>query len=387
MFSYRSRPALAPWLDPVTPVAAMPSSRWLSLEEQAKILELRATECKQKAQRKFVNDILEKHPHVLSEIVAKIQALGFSESSIDQSPCAKSLQRAAANKRKGCKANLAMTDGVDIALIVTPYRRLDACSTAFLIENVLAHCEPAAMSEANFKRFLAGGMAMRNRELLLEIVEFSTGLPQDTPLSGKLATLVAFKQLCLERHLARGRRTRDLPLPPTWQKHGIYEIQKIADEFIEIKHRFLERTVRLSASDAPAVADECDYTLLFNFSELRCALADSKDHDQFVLLYPLFQHSGPMFIATTPPTKRTRVAIGVGPSEEPGSACSLNDLTTHPTVTDVGGLDPASETSASAVEDDIFGELAGIVERGAAAARVLDFDEAELQVPAPADEA
>ena len=272
----------------------MPSARKLSWEEQAKNLELRATECKQKAQRKFIDCVLDKNPHVLNEIVAKIHALGFSEESAAQTPNAKSLQRAATDNRKSSKTKPAIADrDEDPAVVLTPYHRLDACSVAFLIDNVLAHCEPGAMSQPNLKRLMARGRAAQNREVLLELVQFSTGLLPDTALSGKLATLQSFKHFCVERHLARGRRTRDLQLPPTWQTDGVYRIGKISEEFIEVKHGFSEFAILISRRNAPAVEKESDYTLLYNFSELRAALANSHDQEKVVLLYPLFPNAGP----------------------------------------------------------------------------------------------
>lgn len=364
----------------------MPSARKLSWEEQAKNLELRATECKQKAQRKFIDCVLDKNPHVLNEIVAKIHALGFSEESAAQTPNAKSLQRAATDNRKSSKTKPAIADrDEDPAVVLTPYHRLDACSVAFLIDNVLAHCEPGAMSQPNLKRLMARGRAAQNREVLLELVQFSTGLLPDTALSGKLATLQSFKHFCVERHLARGRRTRDLQLPPTWQTDGVYRIGKISEEFIEVKHGFSEFAILISRRNAPAVEKESDYTLLYNFSELRAALANSHDQEKVVLLYPLFPNAGPTPASTLslqddqtalPPKKKICLAIGDGQTAGSASAspCGLD------TANNVAGeLDPAMG-GASKQEDEECEALA--LGDGSKTVETVD-----LQVPSPTSEA
>ena len=403
----------------------MPAQRKLTWEEQAKNLELRATECKQKAQRKFINAVLDKNPQVLNEIVAKIQALGFTEETVTQSPGAKSLQRAAVDKRKNTSSKLAIRDEGP-PILVTPYHRMDACSVNFLIDSILSHCEPNAMSQPNLKRHTARGKALQNRELLLELVEFSTGLLPDTPLSGKLATVGGLKEYCLMRHQARGRRTRDLSLPPVWEEAGIYSLELLGDNIVMVRERFSCVQVQINVDTTPALRGVDDLTIVYNFSESRAALASTKDLDKFVLLHPLVRPTVDAMIdlkdaVLTPPTKKQRLSLEDGLVASAPSG-SMNDLTDRPTVNvggidpalgaigsapdhAAGGIDPALEASEQQEEQSLFDEddAETKLETATAAdggseeaemtattdntARALTFSEAALEVPAPADEA
>ena len=342
------------------------------------------------------------------------------EQTVAQSPAAKSLERIATENRKASnKSKLAITDK-NGAMVVTPYRRMDACSVAFLMESVLAQCEPNAMSQPNLKRLMARGKAVQNREVPLELVEFSTGLLPDTPLSGKLATLSGFKEHCLMRHQARGRRAQDLALPPVWAEAGVYKIENISEHVVAIKDRFSEAQVKINAETTAALRDAEDLTIVYNFSESRAALADAQDSEKFVLLHPLFRPRvdakvAPVALqdgATTPPTKKRCLMLKDLPGTSPASCGSMNDLTERPTVC-AGGLDPAlgaqeaagEEEAASQPIDDAehaqeaAGEVAAASqpiddagrqdddpETNADPARVLNFSDTALSVPSPADE-
>ena len=203
------------------------------------------------------------------------------------------------------------------------------------------------------------------------------------------------------RHQWRGRRTRDLALPPVWSKVGCYTIWSIADGVVTIQDRFSQSHVEINTRTTPGLAKAEDLTIVYNFSETRAALAEVHDSDNFVLLHPLFRPQIDAKVALessleTPPAKRSRLMLKDVTSSPAGS---LGDLTGRPTL-DVGGVDPAlSASRREELIDDASSALEGGEEMPddtetqheegdttADPSRVLNFSDASLEVPEPDDD-
>lgn len=128
------------------------------------------------------------------------------------------------------------------------------------------------------------------RSALEEITEFVWGLDSEWSANGVLReerVLVAF---LLEESQKRGRRGRDLRLPPKWDVQGIYDMKIMdvdGDVVVVISHRFALQfatfTSGLWRGSSPA-----SLRLENNYSEQKAKLTDNARAGWFELLLPHF---------------------------------------------------------------------------------------------------
>lgn len=95
------------------------------------------------------------------------------------------------------------------------------------------------------------GEADANKEALQRIVDVGAGMPSVTPISSPHRDLHEFKQYSQARYLARGRRCRDLALPPSWATDGLYGFGDLQDDGLVVAHRFLQREAPLPTNLLP----------------------------------------------------------------------------------------------------------------------------------------
>lgn len=200
-----------------------------------------------------------------------------------------SLQQAAVDKRKsGASSNtpVVQADVQDSGsngasptnkANETPYHRIDACSVSFLMEHILEFCEPGTLSVPNLRRMLTRGKAQANKEVMQKLVEMVTGMSPDTALSGKLADLQNFKAYCKSCHEARGRRGRDLTLPPNWQEDGIYSIAEVRSSGVVVHHKFTGAVAMIELDKVPPFKCLQDLYINANWSETRATISSTRD--------------------------------------------------------------------------------------------------------------
>ena len=267
----------------------------LSAEEQARNLELRATETKRKHHRKQVVTCMDRHPSCVTELVNKLKSMGHikDDGSIEEAVDApKSLkQQAADNRRKTFKQSEKATPPPRAATeayqedVLTgdqiPYHRLDAASVKFMGEQILEKLEPSTLSMPNINnKICTRGKAADNKLVLRRIVEFGTGDDHDTPFTGNMAFVNFMQKDSVEHHEARGRRLRDLRFPIDWVRDGLVEIDSFTKTSINLKHRFTEQMVSINFSELPPFRRTSDIFIDYNRSETRMAIASVVDPEK-----------------------------------------------------------------------------------------------------------
>lgn len=115
-------------------------------------------------------------------------------------------------------------------------RRLDQVGVETL-RDMLSSMERVVSSPAALRALVRRGQRDASKESLIQILTFTTGLQRHSQVNfgpDKLPQL--YSELAgLKKNY--GRRGMDLPLPPVWADHGVFELLR-APANIKIKHRF-----------------------------------------------------------------------------------------------------------------------------------------------------
>jgi hypothetical protein len=221
----------------------------LTPQEQAANYQRRARELSLKADRKQLEQLLAKHPHLASPLLQEAKNLGYcvdddaSEGFNGEIPSLQVAARrevVAAKRAKTAVSDDGGTDGgadsAQPATIPTKYWTMGSLSVALLCKNVLSEMEPVALSQANLRSMYVRGKGEHGKHELLKIVEFATGLHADTPLVGNLREWKVLRDTVLERNATLGRRAMDLQLPPDWKAAGTYSVNIEGDTLL-VKHK------------------------------------------------------------------------------------------------------------------------------------------------------
>jgi hypothetical protein len=89
--------------------------------------------------------------------------------------------------------------------------------------------EPAVFSAANLKAVVKRGQRDQSRQVITEIIEFTTGLDPSTNLFGRSmdeAGMNKFVSELVQTYKDMGRRGRDIMLPPDWARDGVYSLRQ-----------------------------------------------------------------------------------------------------------------------------------------------------------------
>lgn len=181
-------------------------------------------------------------------------------------------------------------------MIATCYTTISSFSVVGLQE-LLAFIEPQSLSKSNLraKNMVVHGQRQSAQLALARLLEICTGIDQDFSLKGKHRRWENFLQFLLDQSQLRGRRGRDVQLPPDYDAvDGIYRLFA-EDGQLMVMHRFLKFAIVLPEDWQPKCVDDDDivsaYTCEYNWSETRAQLvrADAKhSSDSKCLMSTLF---------------------------------------------------------------------------------------------------
>ena len=150
----------------------MPSARQLSNAEKIHNLERRSAEQKQKYEMAEISEVMKRAPACIPHLLQKLSSIGMRLDDLPQDTSEKaipkSLQKAAADRRRSSNASsprAADHDSTDMAghsessepVTPTKYHRIESCSVSFLAEHCCEVWEPGNLSVPNVKRMLTRG--------------------------------------------------------------------------------------------------------------------------------------------------------------------------------------------------------------------------------------
>ena len=119
------------------------------------------------------------------------------------------------------------------------------------------------------------------KQSLLALLEFLTGMRPDTWIgtSGKLKEFHYLSQALQTLNTKRGRRGRDVRLPPSWGQDGVYRVEaRDDDDGIQIVHKFVGGETPLVRCLGPdhvkMIRDRAALTIEKNWSEVDALLVE-----------------------------------------------------------------------------------------------------------------
>ena len=367
----------------------------------AQCLERRSTEQLLKAQKGEIKQVMDLRPQVVQHLLSKLDALGMRLKDLQGKEAEElpaSLQNQAVKDKKAKssqgKRNTTTTAAGDET--DSPYHRLDASSVSFLM-SLIEELEPQALSGPNLRRMLVRGKACENKELMVRIVEVLTGCPFDLAFTGKLAKLKGLKEYMMGMYLRRGRRGRELSLPPAWERDGLYLLVGLTDSGLEVKHRFLQKSVVLNIEDLPSNNGLGDLRIHRNWSEQGAFVALPHEVDGSgirIMLHAYFPNQESSLAlqngshATASPPSKRPLALEDGKASLTADEVAENFVTPKKAKTDTSLSSPAttppgdgsegvSTTSARDI-GDLFDEAVDKRE-----SEVESYNEADMMPPAP----
>lgn len=117
------------------------------------------------------------------------------------------------------------------------YRSFEACSVVQL-KKFCAAVEPNLFGPFALKAMIKRGSREVNKESLLRILEFTTGLDPSTSISSDERDLSSLERQLVDMNTRFGRRALELNLPPDWAKEGVYLLYKEDEDKIYVGNRF-----------------------------------------------------------------------------------------------------------------------------------------------------
>lgn len=258
----------------------------LSAAEQAANYQRRARELCLKAERKELDQLLNKHPHLATALLQEAKNLGYSmKDEVFQGETPSLMRAATLAKQKSAKAPspLALEDihaggpGQAQDTVPTKYWTMGSLSVQLLSKRILATMEPVALSMANLRSMSLRGNGDHGKAELMKIIEFMTGLSPDTPLTGELRNWTNLEGMMVQKNIGHGRRARDMKLPPDWKEAGAFRLE-VVDSGLTIHHNFTKDQVHLEAESLDGQAE--DFILEMNWSESRAWVSNPKFQKQ-----------------------------------------------------------------------------------------------------------
>lgn len=256
----------------------------LTLAEQAANYHRRARELQLKAEKKQLELLLAKAPHLAGVLLQHARDLGYSTENMGALPMvvseSPSIQKASrmerVDKMKANQAEESAAGGGD-SLVACPvseivpskYWTLGTLSVAMLTKNLLCVMEPVALSVANIRSMSLRGQGEHGKTELLKILEFCTGLHPDTPINGNLRKWCELQKLVKDLNDRYGRRAREVTLPPCWDSHGVYSVH-VHPGGINVLQRFTGQNHLIR--DELLMSDPESWSLHCNWSDCKAVL-------------------------------------------------------------------------------------------------------------------
>eukprot|EP00971_Amphidinium_carterae_P349988 6491329-Amphidinium_carterae.1 len=376
----------------------MPRPKKRSIELEVVELDRRAREARLKLLTTKLQTVIKNKPSLVPDLWQKCLSLGVTDENINdveafvekskqmQARCAASLN---------AKKEEAADDGeavAEIDAIPPKVTYLCDCTVAMFRDRFLPSIEPSALSMANCR---SHERAIGGKKGLMEIFEFASGLQADYVLKDVFHSVQEFLDMAIERAQARGRRCRDLSLPPCWESDGLFSVVGVCKttRTVKLKQIFTQEVlaVPIGAAAWTFYSDPKYIDVLCNYSEIKATLWSKRDakHAHTVSLAGHFRGGAAadkgLQPAVSPPRKRPKVEAD---SEEVDGARCEDPMIATP-VAAVAGLAGSGtlplETGGDAEhcqETDVA--TPAKVKFEFTEAKPSSFDETKLEVPSPA---
>ncbi|CAK0823464.1 unnamed protein product, partial [Prorocentrum cordatum] len=223
--------------------------------------------------KKKLNRILGNNAHLHEVLLKHCHNLGYHE---DADAGATLAEHQAAPRKK---APLAISDAVPIEPAVglvgqAPAPQKEECATwaksptEFLLKR-LAACEPVLCAPMAMRAMIPPGKRQRVKSELLKLFEFNTGRDPNGDISEDLQDEAMMDSGLEEDTSRRGHRMARMPLPPDYNKHGVYLWDPKTST---VKHRFTHEEVGLDQKTIDAMGNVSKATIYSNWSEINACL-------------------------------------------------------------------------------------------------------------------
>jgi hypothetical protein len=175
-------------------------------------------------------------------------------------------------------------------IVPCKYWHLEEMTPTYLATMVLNQIGEQSLTTPNLKSALMGkGKTATSQKVMMEILEMFSGYNGKYIMRGTLRVHKAFVAELNQRSFCRGRRCRDLPLPPNWMSHGIYSVCVMGKQ-VEITHRFTKKAFEVhDEADMPKWLVADSLYVAENYSETMATLRSREDEETAgILLLRLF---------------------------------------------------------------------------------------------------
>ena len=209
--------------------------------------------------------ILKVHPSALPDVLSLLQEKGL-RTAFDVEPPPTST----------ASVSGAVSTATTTGLLGEGYYTVKSWSAAML-QDFLSELEPISLSKDAMQAMVLPGKRKPAKHDLVAMLEFVSGLSVVWSACGELrlvANLLSFLQV---QNNSRGRRARELRLPPDWDSMGIYTKVVRAGEdgeiMLEIQHRFTGDKFQFGSHFWEGSVAE-NIMLNLNYSETKAELID-----------------------------------------------------------------------------------------------------------------
>ena len=169
--------------------------------------------------------------------------------------------------------------------VIAPHNYSFAAMSVQNLKSLLECLDQRVFNRFNIKQISVKGEAKRNKQMLLEILEFATNVAVNG--SPDCRTWSELKEVLVKKYIYLGSRAAELPLPPKWSDDGVYSLSMEEDGKMKIKHNFLaDHPERIL--DLPTGWSAERVMLVDNFSESGAYLSDPRVEGMPVKLMTLF---------------------------------------------------------------------------------------------------
>ena len=144
-----------------------------------------------------------------------------------------------------------------------------------LTKHCLSAMEPGTLSTSNLRsmtlKFKEAGIDSAKNEYL-RLLEFSSGTDKLAPIAGRLRVWKLLEEELRLQAQWRGRWCKDVTLPISWPKDGVYKPVLMDDGKLAIKQNATGRAELVPESKMPDTVIKEDLHIKHNRSEVRAAL-------------------------------------------------------------------------------------------------------------------
>eukprot|EP00971_Amphidinium_carterae_P253975 5042042-Amphidinium_carterae.3 len=263
------------------------------------------------------------------------------------------------------------------------------CTVAMFRDRFLPALEPSALSMANCR---SHERAIGGKKGFMEIFEYACGLQADYLLKDVFNSAQEFLDMAIERSIARGRRCRDLNLPPFWESDGLFKVVGVCktSRSVRMQQSFSKEVLAVPIGAASwSFFSDPKYAVVFcNYSEIKAALWSKRDsrHARTVSLAGHFRErksdekEGGQ--TTSPPRKRQKVK-----GNSPADAESVLDEDLHHTleasVAGMAGLGASPSCGADKHGSESGLDTPAKVKHLMAELVQPSVDESKIELPSP----